>query len=561
MDAEQGDAFLYMLLSSNGTSGETAGRLALLPEIGAGGVTAGGLDTARAALILAYTDTTANGTTDTCGSIALAMGFPGATALDAHQVKLGLSPCGAVGDTPTAGTEFAAKPKIFAPVAGDAGDTWANSVLRALAAGVGDHTTDTNTTYNQDCTATDPVKFVNKLAPGTPNNGVATCGTLDTQDIEFLNFTQGPHRAAGLGLEDNVSTPNDIDIELPYRLPQGCNDLDVAKVEIQGDADPTNDIWTCDGRLTALKTFTSFVVVPTILGGGTGHHGEDRHMGDGTKGTDHGGLDSDHTVYVAMFDGVGDVPETVEQVMAIGGLLTHFTVILDYDFLFGNGKKKPTGWDFYVLRRPGIGSFGIDGHALSDATTPHDGNVQHATPGFVYTGAGDTPTADDSHTVALDGHSGIRHANIHCGIYDAPQDGPKQITDVRCFDHRGGMIFNAGDTIVIEAVPTDPDTNPRKRRDMRWTGVLTCAPFNPSNTPEGQCPAPPPTVTSVNPTSGEWGRRSPTVKFGATAATAVTVDSSTQITATAPSGSGLVDVTVTNLVGPSGTKTNAYTLS
>ncbi len=76
--------------------------------------------------------------------------------------------------------------------------------------------------------------------------------------------------------------------------------------------------------------------------------------------------------------------------------------------------------------------------------------------------------------------------------------------------------------------------------------------------------APPPTVTSVSPSSGPTtGGTSVTVtgtgftgatqvKFGATEATSFSVGSATSITATSPSGSGTVDVTVT---GPTGTST------
>ena len=73
----------------------------------------------------------------------------------------------------------------------------------------------------------------------------------------------------------------------------------------------------------------------------------------------------------------------------------------------------------------------------------------------------------------------------------------------------------------------------------------------------------PPTITSVSPTAGPTaGGTSVTitgtgftgataVKFGATAATAFTVNSATQITATAPAGvAGTVDITVTTPAAP-----------
>src|SRR5207244_605785 len=70
-----------------------------------------------------------------------------------------------------------------------------------------------------------------------------------------------------------------------------------------------------------------------------------------------------------------------------------------------------------------------------------------------------------------------------------------------------------------------------------------------------------PTVTNLNPTSGPTAGSTSVVitgtgftgatgvKFGTTNATNFTVNSSTQITATAPAGTGVVDVTVTIPVG------------
>ncbi|MEO0061734.1 MAG: hypothetical protein RLZZ08_294 [Pseudomonadota bacterium] len=78
-------------------------------------------------------------------------------------------------------------------------------------------------------------------------------------------------------------------------------------------------------------------------------------------------------------------------------------------------------------------------------------------------------------------------------------------------------------------------------------------------------PGPAPTVTSISPTFGPGsGGTSVTiagtnftgataVRFGATAATGFTVNSATQITATAPAGSGTVDITVTTAVSTSAT--------
>ena len=83
---------------------------------------------------------------------------------------------------------------------------------------------------------------------------------------------------------------------------------------------------------------------------------------------------------------------------------------------------------------------------------------------------------------------------------------------------------------------------------------------------------PAPTVTAINPTSGTSGGGTPvtitgtgflagaTVTFGGTAATGVTVVSSTSITATTPAhAAGAVNVVVTNTDAQSGTRTNGYT--
>uniref|UniRef100_UPI0025D7B112 IPT/TIG domain-containing protein n=1 Tax=Tardiphaga sp. TaxID=1926292 RepID=UPI0025D7B112 len=81
-------------------------------------------------------------------------------------------------------------------------------------------------------------------------------------------------------------------------------------------------------------------------------------------------------------------------------------------------------------------------------------------------------------------------------------------------------------------------------------------------------PTPPPTVTSISPTSGPAGggtsviitgtnlSGATAVTFGPTAATGITINSPTQITATSPTGSGTVDVTVTTAGGTSATSVN-----
>ena len=79
----------------------------------------------------------------------------------------------------------------------------------------------------------------------------------------------------------------------------------------------------------------------------------------------------------------------------------------------------------------------------------------------------------------------------------------------------------------------------------------------------GVTPPPAPTVTGVSPTSGPTAggtsvaitgtnfTGASAVKFGATAATAFTVNNATSISATAPAGSATVDVTVTTVGGTS----------
>ena len=83
---------------------------------------------------------------------------------------------------------------------------------------------------------------------------------------------------------------------------------------------------------------------------------------------------------------------------------------------------------------------------------------------------------------------------------------------------------------------------------------------------------PAPTVTSISPNSGTINGGTPvtitgtgflagaTVKLGGTAATGVTVVSSTSITATTPAhAAGAVSVVVTNTDAQSGTLNNGYT--
>src|SRR5579864_1589 len=82
---------------------------------------------------------------------------------------------------------------------------------------------------------------------------------------------------------------------------------------------------------------------------------------------------------------------------------------------------------------------------------------------------------------------------------------------------------------------------------------------------EAHAQFPPPTITNVNPNSGPTaGGTTVTitgtnffivsaVKFGRNAAASFTVNSSTQITATSPAGTGIVDITVTAGGGTSAT--------
>lgn len=93
-----------------------------------------------------------------------------------------------------------------------------------------------------------------------------------------------------------------------------------------------------------------------------------------------------------------------------------------------------------------------------------------------------------------------------------------------------------------------------------WTSVV-------AGSTSYTAPSTAPTVTRVSPTSGPSAGGTSvtitgsgflsgtTVKFGALAATKVTVSSPTSITATSPAGSGAVDVTVSNANGASATST------
>ena len=109
------------------------------------------------------------------------------------------------------------------------------------------------------------------------------------------------------------------------------------------------------------------------------------------------------------------------------------------------------------------------------------------------------------------------------------------------------------------------------------TGGLRTATLNIANNDADENPytfsiqgtgIPQPTITSISPTAGPTGGGTSViitginftgttgaagVKFGATNATGYTVNSATQITATAPPGTGTVDITVTNAGGTSAT--------
>ena len=127
--------------------------------------------------------------------------------------------------------------------------------------------------------------------------------------------------------------------------------------------------------------------------------------------------------------------------------------------------------------------------------------------------------------------------------------------DVNGFCYKTITFSDPGPTeaVNIEISSTDSSSNPY------GVGFAGVAGFTAST------PITPPTVTSVSPTSGSTtGGTSVTitgtgftgataVKFGSTSAGSYTISSDTQITATAPAGSGTVDVTVTTSAGTSAT--------
>jgi hypothetical protein len=126
-----------------------------------------------------------------------------------------------------------------------------------------------------------------------------------------------------------------------------------------------------------------------------------------------------------------------------------------------------------------------------------------------------------------------------------------------------GKTVNPGDqlTVVLNSVTNPPNVSTSSTLTVQTTSdtrPTTSSPY------QGGGPAPP-TVTGVNPTSGPTAggtnvtisganlTGATSVNFGASAATNLTVVSSTQITATSPPGSGTVDVIVTNAGGSSAT--------
>ncbi|MDE3080795.1 MAG: cadherin-like beta sandwich domain-containing protein, partial [Paracoccaceae bacterium] len=126
--------------------------------------------------------------------------------------------------------------------------------------------------------------------------------------------------------------------------------------------------------------------------------------------------------------------------------------------------------------------------------------------------------------------------------------------DTYQFTLQGAAVGASGSTTLYYASGTD--SGPPS---------FTFGPVNTAYPITVNFPAPAPTVTSISPTTGSASGGTSVVitgtgfsgvtavSFGATAASAFTVNSATQITATAPAGSGTVDVRVTTGGGTSAT--------
>ncbi len=147
----------------------------------------------------------------------------------------------------------------------------------------------------------------------------------------------------------------------------------------------------------------------------------------------------------------------------------------------------------------------------------------------------------------------------------------------------GGSFNNTGSPGFVVRVLTNPNADIGEDKTVSSTGsynavatlfnsaawVMQMAAFRASGQGSGN---PAPTVSAISPTSGTTAGGTAvtitgtgflsgaTVSLGGTAATGVSVVSSTTITATAPAhAAGAVNVVVTNTDSQSGTKTSAYT--
>src|SRR5437763_2845099 len=135
-----------------------------------------------------------------------------------------------------------------------------------------------------------------------------------------------------------------------------------------------------------------------------------------------------------------------------------------------------------------------------------------------------------------------------------------------------GMSFSKGSGTLTVTAPPNGNIAPPGYYMLflvNSSGVPSVAKFTKLGTTSS---APPPTVSAISPNSGTAAGGTPvtitgtgflagaTVKLGGTAATGVTVVSSTSITATAAAhATGTVNVVVTNTDAQSGTLTNGYT--
>lgn len=341
MDAEQGDAFVYVFLSSGGFSGSTPRQ-----DFIDGG--AGDLGIA------------------TLG-----------TKINAARVLLELA--------------FDTDPELaWASAAGDAGDTWANQVLRSLADGVittMDSYTGVNGVEREDAdgdgfaeqfslidcsTVGDVLKSTVLATPTPPDETGYTCDnrvTKNTTNLGNLTAVNGveledadgdpdgfneqislidcaldeilksdgivtgdaeelkgaDYRCAddendtytnGTGLDLTGPQPDEVfSINVNYRLPQGCTANQVAKL--------VGGVWVCRDDLTSASG-------PSIIGG---------------SATAKGG-----TVYFGLFHTAEGSIEQVYTVMPAAGKLQNFNVRLDKP-VFGNKS-----WTFTVWKKPVAGS-------------------------------------------------------------------------------------------------------------------------------------------------------------------------------------------------------------